>query len=125
MNKTFYQFKLNEDLFYTIYDYLRFEKPEKWKDIHSIDDFDYLLVDEMKDLATDAVDWLENDLYGKVNIWDKNAGAPREWPTLYYMTLAFINEFDYHVSLRGMSLGELQYFCNMTINWLRENINKI
>lgn len=125
MNKTFDQFKLNEDLFYTIYDYLRFEKPEKWKDIHSIDDFDYLFVDEMKDLANDAVNWLENDLLNKVNIWDKDKGSPSEWSTLYYMTLAYMNETLYRASLYEMDLDERKLICKSTILWLRNNIEKI
>ena len=40
-------FKCNEDLFYTIYDYLRFVKPEKWNFIHSTDDFNFMLADEL------------------------------------------------------------------------------
>ena len=65
-------FKCNEDLFYTIYDYLRFVKPEKWNFIHSTDDFNFMLPDEVKDLANDAVNWLENDLLPKINIWNKD-----------------------------------------------------
>lgn len=125
MNKVFGQFKCNEHLLYTIYDYLRFVKPKKWKDIHSLDDFDYLLINEMKDLANGAVNWLENDLLPKVNVWDKEAGAPKEWSTLYYMTLAYMDSISYPVSLYEMPLDERKFVCNNTILWLRDNIEKI
>ena len=52
-------FNCNEDLFYTIYDYLRFEKPEKWNFIKDLDDFSFVDVPEMKNLANDACNWLE------------------------------------------------------------------
>lgn len=118
-------FKCNEDLFYTIYDYLRFEKPKKWNFIHSTDDFNFMLPEEVKELAYDAVNWLENDLLPKINIWNKEAGAPQEWPTLYYMTLAYMNTVDYSGSLYKMELNEREFVCKNTILWLRDNIEKI
>ena len=125
MNKIFDQFKCNEDLFYTIYDYLRFTKPEKWKDIHSLDDFDYLSKDEMIELANDAVNWLENDLLPKIDVWDKTKGSPTEWATLYYMTLSYMNEHNWKVSFYYLKLDERKFVCELTILWLRDNIKKI
>jgi hypothetical protein len=121
----FDSFKCNEDLFYTIYDYLRFVKPEKWKMIHSTDDFNYLLPEEVKDLAKDAVNWLETDLLRNVNLWDKELGAPHEWATLYYMTLAYLNTHNWTKSLYSMKLDEREFVCGLTILWLRDNIEKI
>ena len=92
-------FNCNEDLFYTIYDYLRFEKPEKWNFIKTLDDFSYVDIPEMKDLATDACNWLENDLLLKIDNWDKESGAPKEWSTLYYMTLSYMNEHSWKTSM--------------------------
>lgn len=121
----FDSFRCNEDLFYTIYDYLRFEKPEKWNFIHSIDDFNFMLPEEVKDLAKDAVNWLENDLLPKINIWNKEAGSPSEWSTLYYMTLAYMNEVSYFGALYKMDVNEINFVCKNTILWLRNNIEKI
>lgn len=123
-------FKCQEDLFYTIYDYLRFTKPVKWNFIHSLDDFNFMLPDEVRDLANDACDWLENDLINKINIWDKDAGAPCEWSTLYYMTLAYINTYNGSErakipSLYEMDLNELKVWCSNTILWLRNFIENI
>lgn len=118
-------FKCNEDLFYTIYDYLRFAKPEKWNFIHSTDDFNFMLPDEVKDLANDAVNWLENDLLPKINIWNKEAGSPSEWSTLYYMALAYMNETCYFASMHKIDFQEREFICKNTILWLRDCINKI
>ena len=118
-------FKCNEDLFYTIYDYLRFVKPEKWNFIHSTDDFNFMLPDEVKDLANDAVNWLENDLLPKINIWNKEAGSPSEWSTLYYMALAYMNETSYFASMYKADFEEREFICKNTILWLRNNIEKI
>lgn len=118
-------FKCNEDLFYTIYDYLCFIKPEKWNFIHSTDDFNFMLPDEVKDLANDAVNWLENDLLPKINIWNKEAGSPSEWSTLYYMALAYMNEISYFASMYKADFKEREFICKNTILWLRNNIEKI
>ena len=118
-------FKCNEDLFYTIYDYLCFVKPEKWNFIHSTDDFNFMLSEEVKDLANDAVNWLINDMIPKVDICDKEVGAPKEWATLYYMTLAYMNTISYPTSLYKMPLDERKFVCNNTILWLRDCIEKI
>lgn len=118
-------FNCNEDLFYTIYDYLRFEKPEKWNFIKDLDDFSFVDVPEMKDLATDACNWLENDLLLKINNWDKESGAPKEWSTLYYMTLSYMNVHNWKTSIYLMDSDEIKFVCKNTILWLRDCINKI
>ena len=123
MNKVFDQFKCNEDLFYTVYDYLRFMKPAKWKDIHSIDDLNYLLVEEMKDLATDAVNWLET-LIDKIPVIAESTYD--EKTTLYYMILSYMGK--YHVWEPAYSLRNYENRKQLgveTVKWLRDNIEKI
>ena len=117
-------FNCNEDLFYTIYDYLRFEKPEKWNFIKTLDDFSFVDVPEMKDLATDACNWLET-FVSSINGYDVDSIAKN---TLYYMTLSYMNS---HVEYYGTPT----YSCRdaedrkkvsiKTIEWLRDCINKI
>lgn len=129
--KDFAEFELytiQTDLFYTVYDYLRFVKPEKWGFIHSTDDFSFMDDKEMKELAHDAITWLENEQFPKINIWNKEEGSPREWSTLYYMTLAFINTVSstWDVpSLYKATSEELSFYCQSTIDWLRKNANNI
>ena len=83
-------------------------------------------MDTLKDLANDAVNWLENDLLPKINIWNKDAGSPTEWSTLYYMALAYVNSTKNNIkSLYIMNDNELEFYCKMVIKWLRNNIEKI
>ena len=83
-------------------------------------------MDTLKDLANDAVNWLENDLLPKINIWNKDAGSPTEWSTLYYMALAYANSTKNNIkSLYIMNDNELEFYCKMVIKWLRNNIEKI
>ena len=117
-------FNCNEDLFYTIYDYLRFERPEKWNFIHDLDDFSFVDVPEMKDLANDVCNWLAtfiNSINGNnVDSITKN--------TLYYMTLAYMNSHDEYFGTPTYSRRDKEGRKEMaikTIEWLRNNIEKI
>ena len=117
-------FNCNEDLFYTIYDYLRYDRSEKWSFIHSLDDFSFVDVPEMKQLATDACNWLETF----VSSIDGNDIDTLAKNTLYYMTLSYMSTHDEY-------WGTPTYACRdaedrkelsiKTIEWLRNNINKI
>ena len=117
-------FNCNEDLFYTIYDYLRFEKPEKWNFIKTLDDFSFVDVPEMKDLATDACNWLEtfvSSIHGNdVDSLAKN--------TLYYMTLAYMCSHDEYWGTPTYNVrneNERKEVSIKAIEWLRSNIDKI
>ena len=117
-------FNCNEDLFYTIYDYLRFERPEKWNFIQDLDDFSFVDVPEMKDLANDACNWLAtfiNSINGNnIDSIAKN--------TLYYMTLAYMNSHDEYFGTPTYSRRDNDGRKEMTIKtieWLRNNIEKI
>lgn len=129
--KDFAEFELytiQTDLFYTVYDYLRFNRPEKWGFIHSTDDLSFMDDKEMKELANDAVNWLENEQLPQISNWDKEQGSPKEWSTLYYMTLAFINSVSSTLdvpSLYRSTPEELSFYCKGAIDWLRKNANDI
>ena len=117
-------FNCNEDLFYTIYDYLRFEKPEKWNFIHDLDDFSFVDIPEMKDLANDACNWLENflpSIHGNtIDSLAKN--------TLYYMTLAYMSSHNEYWGTPAYSIrneNERKEVSIKAIKWLRSNIDKI
>ena len=117
-------FNCNEDLFYTIYDYLRFEKPEKWNFIHDLDDFSFVDITEMKDLANDACNWLET-FVSSINGYDVDSIAKN---TLYYMTLAYMNSHNEYWGTPTYSMQDesgRKELSIKTIEWLRNNINKI
>ena len=117
-------FNCNEDLFYTIYDYLRFERPKKWDFIQDLDDFSFVDVPEMKDLATDACNWLET-FVSSINGYDVDSIAKN---TLYYMTLAYMNSHDEYFGTPIYSRRDKDGRKEMaikTIEWLRNNIEKI
>lgn len=117
-------FNCNEDLFYTIYDYLRFERPEKWNFIQDLDDFSFVDVPEMKDLATDACNWLATFI-NSISDGDVDSIAKN---TLYYMTLAYMNSYDEYFGTPTYSRRNKDGRKEMsikTIEWLRNNIEKI
>ena len=124
MNYVAELFNCNEDLFYTIYDYLRFEKPEKWNFIHDLDDFSFVDIPEMKELANDTCNWLENflpSIHGNtIDSLSKN--------TLYYMTLSYMsshNEYWGTPTYNVRNENERKEVSIKAIEWLRSNIDKI
>jgi len=60
--KTFYNAVIDGDLFFTIYDYLRFNPSAALNDykIRTTNDFDNLSLEDWGDLAEDAIFWLEH-----------------------------------------------------------------
>ena len=119
-------FNCNEDLFYTIYDYLRFERPEKWNFIQDLDDFSFVDVPEIKDLANDACNWLET-FVPSISINRFNTDSI-EKNTLYYMTLAYMNSHNEYWGTPTYSQRnrqEREEVSMKAIEWLRSNIEKI
>jgi len=117
-------FNCNEDLFYTIYDYLRFEKPEKWNFIHDLDDFSFVDIPEMKDLATDACNWLAASI-NDINDNDIDSIAKN---TLYYMTLSYMSSHNEYCDTPTYSRRDKdgrKEIAIKTIEWLKNNIEKI
>lgn len=107
---------LNDDLFFTIYDYLRFhpQVAREYYHILSTDDFDKLTVEDWKDVAEDAIYWLEHDQLPNVYVLkeDDNSPGMDTWGTLYYQTLAYMGRSKkYTKTIRTMELGEIVNVC--------------
>lgn len=127
-NKVFYHAVIDGDLFYTIYDYLRFN-PGAAKDykVFSTQDFDNLTFQDWKDLAEDAIFWLENRQLSKVYSMKGEECSPEAstWGTLYYQTLNYMAIKDIRKSTREMEYDELREHCVACINYLKELANEI
>ena len=127
MNYVAELFNCNEDLFYTIYDYLRFTKPEKWNFIKSLDDFSNVDIPMMKDLANDACNWLDTmvPLINGCNIDNVDFIVKN---TLYYMTLSYMSSHDEYWGTPTYNMRDESSRKELSIKaieWLRSCINKI
>lgn len=114
--KVFYNGVIQEDLFFTIYDYLRFhpDVARTYYAVFTTDDFDNLSCEDWKDVAEDAIYWLEHDQLPKVHIIgiDDNSPDMTTWGTLYYQTLAYMDRNKiYHKTIRQMKLNEIVKQC--------------
>lgn len=130
-NKVFYNAVINVDLFYTIYDYLRFNPnvAHQYK-ILSTDDFDNLTCDDWKDVAEDAIFWLMHEQLPKVYTLgiDDDSPSMNTWGTLYYQTLAYFNRSypKYRTeTIRGSEIEKVVHFCNECIEDLKDLMDKI
>ena len=127
-NRVFYHAVIDGDLFYTIYDYLRFN-PEFAKDykVFSTQDFDNLTFQHWKDLAEDAIFWLEHRQLSKAYSMKGEDCAPEAstWGTLYYQTLNYMAVKNIRKSTREMEYDELREHCVACINYLKELANEI
>lgn len=130
-NVVYYNFVCDQDLFYTMYDFLRFSLSQKWtRKVASTDDFYLLTLQEAKELGTAAVDWLERKQLPKIYTITMNDNAPASdtWGSLYYQTLAYMDrvypKYKFH-PMRQMSLLELQTVCNECIMDLRKLIEEM
>lgn len=127
-NKVFYNAVLDGDLFFTIYDYLRFN-PASARDykVFSTYDFDKLTCADWKDLAEDAIFWLEHRQLSKAYSMKGEDCAPdaSTWGTLYYQTLTYMMLKDIRKSTREMEYDELREHCVACINHLKELADEI
>ena len=127
--KIFYNFVIDSDLFYTIYDYLRFngQTIRDHNNIHSLYDFDNLSIDNIKQLANDAINWLQNiqlkNVY-KIN-FDDNSPSSNTWGTLYYQTLNYMAIVGAEHSIRMGDLATTIEWCKRTIDYLFKLIDEI
>jgi len=117
-NKIFYNAVIDFDLFYTIYDYLRFHPSvaREYYHILSIDDFDNLTIEDWKDVAEDSIYWLEHDQLPTVYKLNRDDNSPdmSTWGTLYYQTLAYMGRvYPKYIgsTIRSMSLEETVHVC--------------
>jgi len=124
--KVFYNGIIQEDLFYTIYDYLRFNPDiARQYNVLSTSDLDNLTCDDWKNVAEDAIYWLIHDQLPKVTklCVDDDSPSMKTWGTLYYQTLAYINrKFPIHggVNLRGSEIETVVNLCNECIEDLKD-----
>lgn len=127
-NKVFYNCVINEDLFYTIYDYLWYGNREYWqKRIKFTDRFNDLSLDEWKSLANDTITWLEENQLPKVYELRKDDNSPssNSWGTLYYQTLAYINRNNIRICIRENSLENIISLCKECIDDFKKMINDL
>lgn len=117
-NKVFYNFVINEDLWYAIGYYNRYGLHNKYD--NTIVD---ISLEEVKKLADDTIKWIESQIKN-VYVIDPEEGAPEEWVTLYYMTLSYM--YDYYdecpikKKLSESNLEELKDACHKTVDWLKK-----
>lgn len=128
-NKVFMNTVMNDDLFFTIYDYLRFH-PQVARENYNIlttDDFEKLSVEDWKDVAEDAIYWLEHDQLPKVYVLKQDDNSPSidTWGTLYYQTLAYMNRNNIRKSTRQMDIVELVKTCRDCLEDMKNLMDEI
>lgn len=129
--KVFYNGVIQEDLFFTIYDYLRFhpDVARTYYHVLTIDDFDNLSCEDWKDVAEDAIKWLESKQLPKVHIIgiDDNSPDMDTWGTLYYQTLAYMmrSKNHYTKTIRTMNLDEIVSMCKECIEDFKHLVSEI
>lgn len=127
-NKVFYNVVIDCDLFFTIYDYLRFN-PGCARDykVFSTIDFDNLTFEDWKDLAEDAIFWLEHKQLPKLYCMkgEECSPSPDTWGTLYYQTINYMAIKNIRKSTHEMEYNELREYCVSCIKYLKELANEI
>jgi hypothetical protein len=122
-NKVFYNFVIDGDLFFTIYDYLRFHPSAARNDykIRTTDDFDNLTLEDWEDLAEDAILWLEHYQLPEVTLLSDIAPSMDTWGTLYYQTLNYIGIKEVgQPTLHNRDLNGIVKACINCIEYLKE-----
>lgn len=126
--KTFYNAVIDGDLFFTIYDYLRFHPSAARNDykIRTTDDFDNLTLEDWKDLAEDAILWLEHYQLPEVTLLSDIAPSMDTWGTLYYQTLNYIGIKEVgQPTLHNRDLDGIVKACINCIEYLKEKMDEI
>ena len=128
--KTFYNAVIDGDLFFTIYDYLRFHPKEvkEYYNIKTTDDFDNLSLEDWKDLAEDAIYWLEHNQLPTVNKLTRDDPVPSmdTWGTLYYQTCSYLGIKEVGCpTLHSRDLNGTVKACIGCIEYLKEKMDEI
>lgn len=129
--KVFYNAVINEDLFFTIYDYLRFNpNAANQHKVLSTSDLDNLTLEDWKDVAEDAIYWLmHNQLPNVTQLGeDDNSPSMDTWGTLYYQTLAYIDRNHSKCvgqKIRGSEIETVVHLCNECIEDLKDLMDAI
>ena len=127
--KYFYNAVIHEDLFFTIYDYLRFNpSAARQYNIFSTSDLDNLTCEDWKDVAEDAIYWLEHTQFPKIYKLGEDANSPSmdTWGTLYYQTLSYMGRKKiYGKTIRQMEVEEIAKQCRDCIEDFKDLMNEI
>lgn len=127
-NKVFYNFVIDGDLFYTIYDYLRFNKYAcDHNNIHTLYDLENFNIDQAKSLANETINWLREVQFPKIYQvgLDDNSPDSTTWGTLYYQTLNYMAIVGAEHSIRKGDLNVTKLWANKTIEYLKDLIDDI
>jgi len=127
-NKVFYNFVIDGDLFYTIYDYLRFNKYARdHNNIHTLYDLENFNVDQAKSLALEAINWLKEVQLPKIYKLNLDDDSPNSttWGTLYYQTLNYMAIIGAEHSIRKGDLNITKLWANKTIEYLKDLVDDI
>lgn len=126
--KVFYNIVLDVDLFFTIYDYLRFNK-EACHDykIFSTDNFNDLSYEDWIYLAHDTVKWLKEVQLPKVYSMENIDVSPQSdtWGTLYYQTLNYMAIKNIRESIHQMTKEQATEKCKACIDYLKSKIDEM
>lgn len=127
-NKVFYNVVLDSNLFFTIYDYLRFNR-EACHDykIFSTDSLNDLSYEDWIYLAYDTVKWLKEVQLPKVYSMQDIEVSPQSdtWGTLYYQTLNYMAIKNIRESIHNMTKEEAIKKCEACIDYLKSKINEM
>lgn len=129
--KVFYNAVIQEDLFFTIYDYFRFNpNAARQYNVFSTSNFNDLTCEDWKDAAKDAIYWLTNNQLPNVTILGMDDDAPSmdTWGTLYYETLAYIDRNHSKCigrRIRGSEIETVINLCNECIEDFKDFIDAI
>ena len=126
--KIFYDIVIDTDLFFTIYDYLRFNSSARHDyKIDTTDDFDNLSYEDWIYLAHDTLKWLKEVQLPKVCSMENIEISPtaETWGTLYYQTLNYMAIKDIRESIYRMPLSKLIKQCEACIEYLKSKINEM
>lgn len=121
--KYFFNAVIDGDLFFAIYDYIRFHPSAALNDykIRTTDDFDNLTLEDWKDLAEDAIFWLEHYQLPKVKMLDDIAPSMETWGTLYYQTCNYLGIKEVgQPTLHSRDLNGIVKACINCIEYLKE-----
>ena len=129
--KVFYNAVIQEDLFFTIYDYFRFNpNAARQYNVFSTSNLYNLTCEDWKDAAKDAIYWLTNNQLPNVTILGMDDDAPSmdTWGTLYYETLAYIDRNHSKCigrRIRGSEIETIVCLCNKCIEDLKDLMDAI
>ena len=127
-NKIFYNFVIDGDLFYTIYDYLHFNKYARdHNNIHTLYDLENFTLDQAKSLAHEAINWLREVQFPKIHKigLDDNSPDSGTWGTIYYQTLNYIMIVEVEHSIHKGDLNVTIMWADKTIEYLKGLIEEI